>query len=272
MGLPSQIYDSHTLSGPSGRTGALYSKYSKETIQSYQRSISNSSIRGNTPKDLSGEGPFLVVNSSIVQDTSYHKSPVKQTSGFRNQSLSSIHVSDSNSSFIASPPPRQSLSLNLSSLEDEDKDKDESSPAPRSSHASTLIANPRPHPHPRSADAVSFTFESLLPPADSKSIVSCSRSGTVTAKGKKGMLSSMADNSNKQLKIGAPYNPVRLSQVEFNPSTGKMTGVPKHILKEGEKKTVDKINDAEEVKRLQQVCKGVNPRRLYYNLVKIGQG
>jgi hypothetical protein len=181
-------------------------------------------------------------------------------------------VSDSNSSFIASPPLRQSLSLNLSSLEDEDKDKDESSPTPRSSHASTLIANPRPHPHPRSADAVSFTFESLLPPADSKSIVSCSRSGTVTAKGKKGMLSSMADNSNKQLKIGAPYNPVHLSQVEFNPSTGKMTGVPKHILKEGEKETVDKINDVKKVKRLQKICTVVNPRRLYYNPMKIGQG
>jgi p21-activated kinase 1 len=56
-----------------------------------------------------------------------------------------------------------------------------------------------------------------------------SRSGTVTAKGKKGMLGFMTDflNSNKRPEISTPYDPVHLTHVGFNSSTGEFTGLPK---------------------------------------------
>jgi hypothetical protein len=55
------------------------------------------------------------------------------------------------------------------------------------------------------------------------------RSGTVTAKGKKGMLGFMTDflNSNKRPEISTPYDPVHLTHVGFNFSTGEFTGLPK---------------------------------------------
>ena len=56
-----------------------------------------------------------------------------------------------------------------------------------------------------------------------------SRSGIVTAKGKKGMLGFMTDflNSNRRPEISTPYDPVHLTHVGFNSSTGEFTGLPK---------------------------------------------
>ena len=67
------------------------------------------------------------------------------------------------------------------------------------------------------------------PPHDRMGTVSRSRSGTVTAKGKKGMLGFMTDflNSNKRPEISTPYDPVHLTHVGFNSSTGEFTGLPK---------------------------------------------
>lgn len=67
------------------------------------------------------------------------------------------------------------------------------------------------------------------PPVDRVGTVSRSRSGTVTAKGKKGMLGFMTDflNSNKRPEISTPYDPVHLTHVGFNSSTGEFTGLPK---------------------------------------------
>ena len=66
-------------------------------------------------------------------------------------------------------------------------------------------------------------------PVDRMGTVSRSRSGTVTAKGKKGMLGFMTDflNSNKRPEISTPYDPVHLTHVGFNSSTGEFTGLPK---------------------------------------------
>ena len=54
------------------------------------------------------------------------------------------------------------------------------------------------------------------------------RSATVT-KGKKGMLGFMSDllGSNKRVEISTPYDPVHLTHVGFNTSTGEFTGLPK---------------------------------------------
>ncbi|KAL0953733.1 hypothetical protein HGRIS_004924 [Hohenbuehelia grisea] len=56
-----------------------------------------------------------------------------------------------------------------------------------------------------------------------------SRSGTTTGKSKKGMLGFMSDllTTNKRLEISTPYDPVHLTHVGFNSSTGEFTGLPK---------------------------------------------
>ncbi len=65
-------------------------------------------------------------------------------------------------------------------------------------------------------------------PADRMGITSRSRGGSVTTKGKKGMLSFMAEflNLHKRPEISTAYDPVHLTPVGFNSSTGKFTGLP----------------------------------------------
>jgi p21-activated kinase 1 len=73
------------------------------------------------------------------------------------------------------------------------------------------------------------SFSSPAPDRMGMGTVSRSRSGTITAKGKKGMLGFMTDflNSNKRPEISTPYDPVHLTHVGFNSSTGEFTGLPK---------------------------------------------
>lgn len=56
-----------------------------------------------------------------------------------------------------------------------------------------------------------------------------SRSSTATTKSKKGMFNFMSDllNSSKRIEISTPYDPVHLTHVGFNSSTGEFTGLPK---------------------------------------------
>ncbi|KAI0704255.1 kinase-like domain-containing protein [Cytidiella melzeri] len=56
-----------------------------------------------------------------------------------------------------------------------------------------------------------------------------SRSGTQTTKAKKGVFNFMSDllNTSKKLEISTPYDPVHLTHVGFNSSTGEFTGLPK---------------------------------------------
>jgi hypothetical protein len=71
---------------------------------------------------------------------------------------------------------------------------------------------------------------SVLPmPADSMIITSRSRGSSVTTKGKKGMLGVMTDflKSHKRPEISRAYDPVHLTHVGFNSSTGEFTGLPK---------------------------------------------
>lgn len=56
-----------------------------------------------------------------------------------------------------------------------------------------------------------------------------SRSATLATKSKKGMLGFMSDflNTSKRPEISTPYDPVHLTHVGFNSSTGEFTGLPK---------------------------------------------
>ena len=140
-------------------------------------------------------------------------------------------------------------SLSVSSLEDEFESSQPS--IPRSSHATTLILNPSPSPGPGPSPIHAFPIppsDSFTPsysagfiPADegpfsrlvhrSIHMSTHSRAGTVTAKGKKGILGFMTDilNSNKRFgpEISTPYDPVQLMHVGFNSSNGEFTGLPK---------------------------------------------
>ena len=73
------------------------------------------------------------------------------------------------------------------------------------------------------------TSHRFLLPVDRMGTAARPCSGTVTAKGKKGMLRFMPDllNSNKRSEISTPYDPVHLTRVGFNSSTGGFSGLPK---------------------------------------------
>ena len=69
-------------------------------------------------------------------------------------------------------------------------------------------------------------------PADTPASIAAglrSRSGTTATKSKKGMFNFMSDllSSSKRLEISTPYDPVHLTHVGFNTSTGEFTGLPK---------------------------------------------
>ncbi|KAI0343275.1 Pkinase-domain-containing protein [Trametopsis cervina] len=68
---------------------------------------------------------------------------------------------------------------------------------------------------------------SITPPQGAPSIRS--RSGTQSTKSKKGVFNFMSDllNTSKKIEISTPYDPVHLTHVGFNSSTGEFTGLPK---------------------------------------------
>ncbi|KAJ1306688.1 hypothetical protein OPQ81_007680 [Rhizoctonia solani] len=106
------------------------------------------------------------------------------------------------------PPPRPSRA-NTATLDDFEDLYDELVPAPE-------MLSPKELP--------------TAPPVPTSSgFGTRSRSGTGTAKGKKGMFSFM-DNfltAQKKPEISTPYDPVHLTHVGFNSSTGEFTGLPK---------------------------------------------
>ena len=71
--------------------------------------------------------------------------------------------------------------------------------------------------------------EQMPPVASTSQSPSQIRSRVGTTKGKKGMLGFMSDflGSNKPVAISTPYDPVHLTHVGFNSSTGEFTGLPK---------------------------------------------
>jgi hypothetical protein len=180
MNISSQneTYDYYTPSGPpnhSSINGVLDHRSSKETIQLYQRSISNSSFHTNyataaidSDEDLFGlsrQGPLPLVSHHssdsssdrvfISDDKSLH-SLDKTTLGFRNQSLSTIcttreHQSNRNSttSFI---PMQNFSSPSLSCLQDEAKSFSPSTPSSFRAIAPTRITDPSLSQIPVSVD------------------------------------------------------------------------------------------------------------------------
>ncbi|CAE6532450.1 unnamed protein product [Rhizoctonia solani] len=122
-------------------------------------------------------------------------------------------------------------------------------PPPKAATNAPILANPNPPPRPSRANTATLSdFEDLYdepvpapemlspkelpapPPVPTSSgFGTRSRSGTGNAKGKKSMFSFM-DNfltAQKKPEISTPYDPVHLTHVGFNSSTGEFTGLPK---------------------------------------------
>ncbi|GLB41910.1 putative P21-Rho-binding domain containing protein [Lyophyllum shimeji] len=80
-----------------------------------------------------------------------------------------------------------------------------------------------------SGPSTEFNTYANVTPAQTPTLGSRSRSGTTTTKSKKGVLGFMSEvfNSSKRPEISTPYDPVHLTHVGFNSSTGEFTGLPK---------------------------------------------
>ena len=119
----------------------------------------------------------------------------------------------------ASPPPRPSRA-NTDNLNDV-------YPSQPTTPAQRRISAPMPI----SQNGVFYADpnEQMPPVASTSQSPSQFRSRAGTTKSKKGMLGFMSDflGSNKTVAISTPYDPVHLTHVGFNSSTGEFTGLPK---------------------------------------------
>ena len=180
-----ETYDSYTPSCPSSRTSVngvlLVHRSSKETIQSYQGSISNSTFHTNyvttaaIDEDLAGlsrQGPLPLVpnhpsNSpsgrvSISDNKSFH-SLEKMSSELRNQSLSTVctirEYESNHNSTMSSIPMWNFCSPSLSYLQDEAESFLPSTPSYSRAIAPTLISDPGSSRIPVYVDSPTFPLD-----------------------------------------------------------------------------------------------------------------
>ena len=118
----------------------------------------------------------------------------------------------------ASPPPRPSRA-NTANLNDV-----------YATQPTTLAQRRISAPMPINQNGVFYADPSeQMPPVASTSQSPSQIKRTGTTKNKKGMLGFVSDflGSNKSVAISTPYDPVHLTHVGFNSSTGEFTGLPK---------------------------------------------
>ncbi|KAI9464232.1 Pkinase-domain-containing protein [Boletus coccyginus] len=125
------------------------------------------------------------------------------------------------SSPMAAPPPRPSRA-NTATL----NDLFPTSATVAARRLSAPISAPDPPFSPDPDPLPALSSGDALPTLSSGTR---SRSGTLAIKSKKGMLGFMSDflNTSKRPEISTPYDPVHLTHVGFNSSTGEFTGLPK---------------------------------------------
>jgi hypothetical protein len=190
--------------------------WSRQSIQSYQGSISNSSDHNNVSVD--DDDSLRLSREELTSRVSRNFSV--STSSDRDSSVSD-HKSIYSLSKSAFHHRNQSRSTISTSLGD---GSDTYSTAP-----STRSPSPTPvyglAPRPSNGSSTKAHDESL--PPDRIDSAPRSHSGTATAKGKKGMLGFMTDllNSNKWPEISTPYDPDHFNRAGFNSPTGEFTGL-----------------------------------------------
>ncbi|KAF8448997.1 kinase-like domain-containing protein [Boletus edulis BED1] len=130
---------------------------------------------------------------------------------------------------MTSPPPRPSRA-NTATLNDIFPTN--STLAARRLSVPASVSAPDPTFAPDPLDSLpAVSSGDILTTTSSSTIASGtrSRSATIATKSKKGMLGFMTDflNTSKRPEISTPYDPVHLTHVGFNSSTGEFTGLPK---------------------------------------------
>ena len=202
--------------------------------------VPSSSLRPKTPTKESASAPPVKVRQSLQKPNPRGRKNSLPTSGhpvddpFASNTVSSLTTSRSNPNGMAStssPPPRPSRA-NTTTLNDIYTSPNDlpprrlSSPVVSNKPDGIFYADPNELPSMPSHD-----FNSSQPSSAHTSVAhpgNRSRSGTTT-KAKKGMLGFMSDflNTTKRPEISTPYDPVHLTHVGFNSSTGEFTGLPK---------------------------------------------
>jgi P21-Rho-binding domain len=241
-----ETHDSNIPSNTSSRTLTCQGSISNFSVHTASTATTHDEDLNIDP---SGQGPD---RDFPIPDHKSSYSLEKLTLGLRNQSLSTVCTSEpeSDRSTIETSTPKQELrSLSPPSPEDEVVSSPPSTPR---SSAYSPVTDPSPSlslstplddlltnlygdSQPPAIIEISKADKApirpvhiLPPPTDRLSTISRSRSGSVTTKGKKGMLGFMTDflNSNKRPEISTAYDPVHLTHVGFNSSTREFTGLP----------------------------------------------
>jgi p21-activated kinase 1 len=156
--------------------------------------------------------------------------------------LSNLDINPNNTNnmtALSSPPPARPSRNNTATLHDIFDSQLQIPQSPPATVAQRRMSSPVMQPF--DPDVFGDHAESVSPPADGMysssvglisvpSLANGSRIRSSTqSKGKKGMLGFMSEllNSNKRIEISTPYDPVHLTHVGFNTSTGEFTGLPK---------------------------------------------
>ncbi|KAF7308745.1 Non-specific serine/threonine protein kinase [Mycena kentingensis (nom. inval.)] len=170
---------------------------SRESVQEWQSTLQSTFIQPSRP----APAPPQKTASTLL-----HKQPP------RSRKLSLNADPFASQSMAASPPPRPSRAntANLNDILGEPQPRRLSTPVVHTDHQ--FYADPQ---------------EQLPPtPGESNTPTLRSRSGTSSSKGKKSVLGFIF-NTTKRPEISTPYDPVHLTHVGFNSSTGEFTGLPK---------------------------------------------
>lgn len=236
-----------------------YHRPSRESIQEYNALLADANLhaaeannfipsrapppppsRSKTPVDTSPPSAARTRTSLL------HKNRPRNGSSAVQQTQRSVDdpFAANDSSFLPQPPPMSTHVYN--------KPINGTSPPPRPSRANTAnltdifptqsqlaqrrLSTPSAPPHVADDGRFYADMNEALPappdfppppPASASALLPArARSGT---KSKKGMLSFMSEvfNPTKRPEISTPYDPVHLTHVGFNSSTGEFTGLPK---------------------------------------------
>nr|GAT47336.1 STE/STE20/PAKA protein kinase [Mycena chlorophos] len=176
------------------------SRPSRESIQEWESSLKGSFEHVPTPQRAAPPPP----NRTTLQ---------KQPPRVRKLSLGAVDPFASQPMAASSPPPRPSRAntANLNDILGEPNPRRLSTPAVVHSDQQ-FYADPQEQLPPTPAEYSTPTLRS--------------RSGTASSKSKKSVLGFIF-NTTKRPEISTPYDPVHLTHVGFNSSTGEFTGLPK---------------------------------------------
>ncbi|KAL1944915.1 hypothetical protein VTO73DRAFT_2535 [Trametes versicolor] len=231
-----------------------YHRPSRESIQEYNDLLAEAHLHAAAangysdsfaPSRQAPPPPPLAKNSSgtppRVRNSLQKPPPRKQNTHpvdrdpFASSRSTSNHTKDDSYSMTASPPPRPSRA-NTANLTD--MFPTQANLARQRLSDPVLVPSDVPYypdpsdPRLQQSQFVDYQQPPLPPVPPTPSTISSaggrSRSGTTT-KSKKGMFTFMSDflNSSKRPEISTPYDPVHLTHVGFNTSTGEFTGLPK---------------------------------------------